>query len=307
MTDVMNVLLIDDDDSFADEFIGLASYHNIAVRYYPQLADIVEDSSRLDHIDFIVLDAHCIIDEENTNPDFDFVPTALREIESIERKRNKHIPKCINTGYPEETKLQRYRKTIQIFEKSTQQEELFAYIKELVQNSDIYQIKQQHRDVFEIFSKNFLDNEIQELLVGLLKPIPPVVDVATCKAYAANIRSIQEAIYKTIHKQFPHILNEAHFKPLNDMIDFNKAKFTLSAKSKENGATKHDKERDLQGSDIENLSNSIYWICGNIIHYNPKERIPYQVSRYTIQSLIFALMEQLLWFKQFMQQQTSKR
>lgn len=303
---IITVTLIDDDENYALEFIGMAADHNIMVKHNKYLQTTIEENPDLKEVEFIILDAQSIIDEEDTAPDFDFLPTALRSIDEIERKNGYYIPKCINTGYPEHVKVRRHKNNIKVFEKTTQQNELIEFIKKAVREFDIYQIKNSHKEVFEIFTKNNLAQTECDSLIALLKPLPDNISILEARDYANKIRSIQEAIYKTINSRYPEIVDNSHFDPGNNMLDFNKAKFTLSAKTKINGKVLHDKRRDLQGSDIENLSNMVYWICGNILHYNPKEFTPYLVGKYTIQSLIFALLEQLLWFKQLMHKQNQK-
>ena len=102
---------------------------------------------------------------------------------------------------------------------------------------------------------------------------------------ATKIRSVQEAIYKNLNYYFPDILPHDCFKN-NGMVDFNRAKSLLSGKSKDgNGQIVINKEKDIQGTDIENLSNTIYWVCGNIIHYEKDRK--YYPSKYIMHSLAF--------------------
>jgi len=305
---IIKAILIDDDPEglYATDLIGLAADHNIQIIHYKILQIATEENPEMHEVDFIILDAQSIIDEEETSADFDFIPTALREIEEIERKRGFIIPKCINTGFPENPKVKRYKNIISIFEKTTQQEELIEFIKKSAGEFDIYQIKNSHKGIFEIFTKNYLEQTEYNSLIALLKPLPDHISILEARDYANKIRSIQEAIYKTINSKYPELLGNDHFNPGNNMLDFNKAKFTLSAKTKVSSKIEHDKKRDLQGSDIENLSGAIYWVCGNILHHNPKESTPYTIGKYTIQSLIFALLEQLTWFKQLIEKQEKK-
>lgn len=298
---IIRAILIDDDENYANELIGLAADHNISIKYNKYLQTAIEENPDFTEVDFIILDAQSIIDEEDTAPDFDFLPSSLRTIDEIEVRRGYFIPKCINTGYPEHIKVKRHQNKIKVFEKTTQQNDLFAFIKTVVYNSENYQLINQHKDVFEIFEKGLLDQALSDVLIALLKPIPKHMGLKETKDYAANIRSVQEALYKTLHNRYPKVLDDSHFNTLNHMLDFNKAKFTLSAKAKVNNKIEHNKNEDLQGSDIENLSTAIYWVCGNILHYNTKEFNPHIAGPYTIQSLIYALMEQLIWYKKLIE------
>jgi len=45
----------------------------------------------------------------------------------------------------------------------------------------------------------------------------------------------------------------------------------------------------------------IYWTCGSLIHFKKEGERPYDVSPYLIKSLLFALNEQLLWYKNILE------
>ena len=209
----------------------------------------------------------------------------------------KYKPALIYTGYydlvDEITILD--GQILEIFDKGKVNiEDVFKFIIEEIKKSPNKKIKAKYPDVFEIFEKNYLDINVEEMLLDLLKSYKEIKP-EDIKPLATKIRSIQEAIYKNLNHYFPDKLPNDCFRE-NGMVEFNKAKSILSGKAKNAfGKFEVDKTKDIQGPDIENLSNTIYWVCGSIIHYEIDRK--YIPGKYTIQSLVLALLEQLLWYK----------
>jgi hypothetical protein len=100
-----NFLLIDDEVQYCQalrtalEQYGLGEYQ----------ADIVvtdcqnwEDGQILlekNYYHALILDAKCMIDREQEEDDFNFLPVALERLKIVETKINRHIPFAVNTGH----------------------------------------------------------------------------------------------------------------------------------------------------------------------------------------------------------------
>ncbi|OLY90706.1 hypothetical protein SAMN05444008_101377 [Cnuella takakiae] len=297
---VINTIIIDDDIDYATELAGAAAEYNISLLHYANLQSALEEIADNASVDFIILDALCLVDEEDTAVDFDFVGNALLGLNEINTKRDKPIPFCLNTGFADNKKVTRHIGKLDVFEKVTDQSRLFQYIVDRITKSDEYLARQQHTEIFELFKKGYLDKEVESMLVSVLCAEFDPISVSLIKEQATQIRAIQEAIYKSLNRLSSNILPDKFFRTGNGMLDFNAAKKWLSGRRPaDDGKEFTDKEFDYQGSDLDNLSTSIYWITGNLIHYSP-DRV-YQNSRYTLEALKFALLEQLLWFRQLVQ------
>lgn len=291
---IIRAVLIDDDSIYASELSGLVRDYDIDLTHFTNLQKAKEEMDEMNNIDFIILDGKCFTEEDDTSPDFGFVSEALHVINEMEKKRDRKIPYCVYTGFIEEKKLRRYKEKMQVFEKVTEFDELIEYLIRSVKEDKEFQIKRKFGDIFEIFDKNYLGRDIEEKLTSLLYILEEYSPKKIVQ-YATDIRHVQEAIYKNLSEYYPEVLPPEYFKE-NGMIEFNKAKLFLSGKEKDtNGRTQKSKSHDIQGTDIENLSNTIYWTCGNIIHYDTNK--VFSASMYTIYSLIYALLEQLLWYK----------
>jgi hypothetical protein len=247
--------------------------------------------------EFVILDGKGKIQEESPEANKKHLITAVNWLK--EQKGNgKYKPVVIYTGFYEaiEDIVIKDTQILEIFDKDKREiEDVLKFIITESKKTPDRIIKNIYPDVFEIFEKRYLDNDVEKMLLSLLKETR-IIQGNDLRPFSTKIRSIQESIYKNLNHYFPNILPNDCFKSGNGMVEFNKAKSLLSGKKKDvNNNTVIDKKKDIQGTDIENLSNSIYWVSGNIIHYE-KDRV-YYPSKYAIQSLVYALLEQLLWYK----------
>lgn len=291
---IIKAILIDDTEAYAEDFKGFVSYHHIEVLVYPNLALALDEYPNLDDIDFVILDAQCIIDEEETAADFDFIPAALRQIEAIERKNGFVIPKCINTGFPENAKVKRYKDSIRIFEKSNQQNELIDYIKKSVEQFDIYQIKNAYKDVFEIFESGFLSNNMKNEFIEICREIKED-NFNQYKATLRRMRPIVENALVKLSEMDENLIPKGLFK--KGIPEISAIIRHLSGKPKFNNDTKELEyhAEQILPEHISYLLNSLYDITSKVAMHDYKK----DITKYLVKSSLFALLEFLIWFKNF--------
>lgn len=291
---IIKAILIDDTESYIEEFKGLASYHYIEVLGYTSLELALDEYPDLSGIDFIILDAQGIIDEEDTSPDFDFVPTALRRIEEIERRNAFAIPKCINTGFPENAKVKRYRNSISIFEKSTQQNELLTFVKQSVAALDIYQLRNSYPDIFDLFHAGILSANMKTEFVEICREIKEN-NPNQYKATLRRMRPIIENVLITLNGADENLIPKGYFR--KGVPEISAIIHHLSGKPKFNRETKEQEYHAEQvlPEHIYYLLNTLYDITSKVaMHDYSKE-----ITQYVVKSSLFALLEILIWFKQF--------
>lgn len=294
---MIKVLVSDDNEKLFAPWTEQASKFDIDLNCFNNWEEAqFELKERWNEYDFVILDGKGKITEEESGGNKKHLIAAVQWLKE-QRGVGLYKPAIVYTGYYKDIDEIAIidDQVLEIFDKGeTESNEIFKFILKEVKKSPDKIIKSKYPDVFEIFDKKYLDPSVEKMLLHLLKSADNI-SPDKLPEYATQIRSIQEALYKNLNYYFPNILSNDCFKA-NGMIEFNKAKNTLSPKIKDtSGRISTDKAKDIQGNDIENLSNCIYWVCGNIIHYE-KDKI-YEPSKYIIISLIFALLEQLLWYK----------
>lgn len=293
-SNVIKAILIDDTESYGFELIGLAAEYTIEITHYNNLQNAIEENPKLLDINFIILDAHCLIEEESTVPDFDFLPSALLDIETIQNNIGRKIPLCINTGYSEEKKLNRYRDKIKIFNKTSDQEKLFTYIIEVVKNDDEFQFKFEHSEVFELFELGLLSVEHKLELVEVYKTIK-TSNSFDIKSTFRRMRPIIEASLKKLKEHDTQLIPDGYFQTGEPNISG--IIYYLSGKPKFN---KDKKMIEYYAEQIfpEHITDSLdalYDITSKAAMHDYNKGI----TPYIVKSCFFSLLEYLVWFKRF--------
>lgn len=293
----MRVLVSDDNKKLFAPWSEKAARFNIELNCFDNWEEAqFELNDKWEEYDFVILDGKGKMLEDSHEGNKRHLIAAINWLK--EQKGNgKYKPVVVYTGFYEsiEDIVVKDSQILEIFDKDKSEiEVVLKFILAESQKTTDRIIKGTYPDVFELFEKHYLDKDVEQMLLSLLKETKEFHG-NDLRPSATKIRSIQESIYKNLNHYFPDILPQHCFKQGNGMVDFNKTKALLSGREKDNGGTIIDKKKDVQGSDIENLSNTAYWVSGNIIHYE-KDRV-YYPSKYAIHSLVYALLEQLLWYK----------
>lgn len=293
----MKVLVSDDNRKLFAPWSEKAARFDIDLNCFDNWEEAqFELNDKWDDYDFVILDGKGKILEDSPEANRKHLITAVNWLK--EQKGNgKYKPAVVYTGFYEsiEDIVVKDSQILEIFDKDKSEiEDVLKFIISQSKKTPDRIIKGAHPDVFELFEKQYLDKDVEQMLLSLLKETKEIHG-NDLRPYATKIRSIQESIYKNLNHYFPDILPDHCFKQGNGMVDFNKTKALLSGREKDNGEIKVDKKKDIQGQDIENLSNGIYWVSGNIIHYE-KDKV-YYPSKYAILSLVYGLLEQLFWYK----------
>jgi hypothetical protein len=162
-----------------------------------------------------------------------------------------------------------------------------------VENADLLIMKREHHTVFETFELGKMNDSAEQLLIEIITKGLAEKDYRQFKGILANVRSMQETIYKSINLRNASIVPNNMFRT-NGMIKFNELMKHLCG-----GAIPPSSPIGTvyQTSTIYQLANSLYWSCGEYIHENPNRT--YFISEYTIKSLINNLLELIIWAKQY--------
>jgi len=148
------------------------------------------------------------------------------------------------------------------------------------------QIRFDNKDVFSIFEKGYLKKEIEIQLIDVIR-IVIVDNKVDIKGCLPKIRAIQESIYNALKGETFKIIPE-------NMHKFNEINKYLNGNPDPTQKYKPTTEI-YQNASISYLSETLYWVSGEYIHNIQKQ--DYHISNYTVKSLLYNLMELLLWFK----------
>lgn len=297
-----NILLIDDEKEVCESLIDFASQFGIAKFD----ADIIitdrqswQDGAELlekEYFHALILDARCMIETDQVDDNFDFLTIVLERLKVIEQKQDRHIPFVINTGYFGEKEVQMMQRLIterrgKIFSKTLPKNEMFEYLIAEIEEAENTKIEKQYADVFEVFDKGYLDATFRAHLLKLLKTSNSD-DSTEIKKNLALLRSLQEQVFQTLNRKDNQIVPDSvvnSFRAIHRHLSGNR-----------------DRNRNYQTTTtvwqnnwIENLSECLYEVTSDNGSHNPYDNTSLP-NKYAVQSLTFAFLEQLLWFKKLM-------
>lgn len=144
MTKIYNVLLIDDDKDYCDTLIDEAGFFEIKISDFRNLNEGLKSIQDKEiSYDAIILDAKCLIDQEQETENEDFLPVALQRIQEIEIQSKKYYPLVVNTGFI--SKFDMFERVLserfsKIFSK-TENSNMFDFILEKIKQSPKIQLE----------------------------------------------------------------------------------------------------------------------------------------------------------------------
>jgi len=301
----IHILLIDDNKDYCSSLknrfweIGEEKGLNIQVTDFQNLEEGFAALEKESKYKAVILDAKCLRTKEQETEDFQFLPEALDELEKIDKRKEIHTPFVVNTGYYDTEVLSSLslkidRQKGKLFDKSTQEEEMLEYLLKEIESAENTKIEKQFADIFDIFDKGFLDAVFKGHLLKLLKTSSSD-DPTEIKKNLALLRSLQEQIFQTLNKKDNQIVPDNICQP---NVSFRAVHRHLSG-NKDRNRNYQTTTSVWQNNWIESLSECIYSIASDNGSHNPYNNTPLP-NKYTVQSLTFAFLEQLLWFKKLM-------
>lgn len=286
----VNVLFIDDKEDEMVEFKTLARQNRILIRTSHTSAEsgLEELSSNVSRYDAVILDARAFRkkDQVSGTESIGSLRDCINGINAIERDTKRKIPYCVYTGYMESIDWDAWEDDIQVFIKGDQQADLFAYLKEEVKKIPESNIIREFSDVFELFDEGHLDLDYRDRLLFVLMNYESR-QPRELEGAITQTRKILEGLYKRLHamgrlpddvvpRGRPNLEWCYRFvsgMPVNDLtvpgaIVPEHISWQLKAiKENSSAAGAHDYEESIHN--------------------------------FTLKTMVFALLDVLLWFKKF--------
>jgi hypothetical protein len=287
-----SIIIVDDRQDYISDFKTFAGTKRISVATAKSFEGLKEQMPKLQHkIAVIILDIKCLIHDAQEVENEDFIGAAITFLDQTYPK----FPRIILTGDDESfSGFKRFNKNEEIFLKGDE-DNLFQRIQWYCDNSENLKIKRTYPDIFQIFEEGLMDN-IQEIqMLNILKSLDEK-DTSKFKGILSDVRSMQEAIYKKINQKDKTIVPDNMFK-YNGMIEWNKLMKHLIGKSSETNCVQQriPASSSYKNQTVFNFADSLYWSCGEYIHTVPTGG--YMISQYALKSLIYNLLELLIWAK----------
>ncbi len=287
-----NVILIEDREEYANKFKREAKAKNINIVHKKSLEGLKKLLPEREHqFSAVILDIKCLLVDDQPMENANFIGAAMTYL----NQNVPSFPRFILTGDDHEFhQWGRHNADEKLFLKTPESEgELFKELQYCIDNCENLRIKREYPKVFEVFEKGWMDAQSEAITLKIIKEGEKERDFAKFKGICAEIRAMQERIYKSINAKDKSVVPDNKFKP-NGMIKFNDLMHHLSGYPVRRIPT----NTVYQNGAIVNISNAIYWSCGEYIHDDPSRT--YFISHNTVKSMIYGLLELLIWAKQYL-------
>ncbi|OAN62425.1 hypothetical protein A8B79_02415 [Balneola sp. EhC07] len=254
-------------------------------------------------IDAIILDGFFHVKQDSSDKkDIRALKETVDELTKLLYREKIRIPFCVLTGYLEDLSKDSLLSNIKVFKKGGSFKEMFDYLKKQVANNEDYQIKSEYNEIFELFDKGLLPDDKEEDLVEILKKVNSKAKYNDDAAFTP-IRKMYEAMVNEMHDQAYNRNKNQDIVPAGlydraDKLSISWSWFYLSGYDVKQGneVVINARSEAVWPSHIANLSKMMIEITQEGSHDYPED-----VHHYAYKSTVFALLELLLWYKEFMQ------
>jgi ActR/RegA family two-component response regulator len=280
----LNVLIIDDDTTFIEGLQRNANPFRIRLEHATNLEDgllKLQERGEKFYVG-VILDVICLKDRKQQIPDPSFISKAMEEFNRLAPS----LPKVILTGEPTRAESLKpiFAGNTSVYHKSAEQiEEMLTYFVKQSENLPRLKFAKKYPDIFSLFDDGHLGPNEEQALVACLEKFDHY-EATVISDNLGRLRKLQEAIYLAINKINPEIVPMSYIEKNGP----NCRSIMRHLKTK-----RFVEETKI----IDHFSDAIYSISSDYGVHVPNTRPEYPPTRYTVQALNFAMLDQLLWFK----------
>jgi len=287
----LNVLYIEDNVDDYKRLQMVANTYRIILDHALSFEEGVKKYEEKGEIyyDGIILDALCLIKQDDSIPRKEHVGKAYNYF-------NNNAKSLLSVIYTGETA---YAKTIEevfgeelipIFNKGSDEEtnKMLIMIVNASKQKEVRVFASRNPEVFEVFDKGYMDQEALEEILGCLRDMQSS-DFTLIKNNLACLRRLQEKVYIALNRIDPAVVPDEFMKPDN----------FVGSKVQVRAIYKYLTERGYvkRYSIIDTYASSLYSITSDNGSHTPYENPDFRPTKYTVQAMIFAMLDLLLWFK----------
>lgn len=297
-----NVLWIEDEPEKQEAFVENAYLEGINIfQFSTNKAGRDELMSDINAYDAVILDAKGFEESEDEAAKLSGLNTTITFLNSLSKK----IPYFIYSGYldkDENASVRELLSNVEIFTKGTDTQQLFDRIKEEADKQLDTQIKHEYARVFEIANEKYLGVQAFDPLLGLLKQVKELKDFETSIDYFSPIRKLIESSFDKL-AEYQLIPDEIHKAGINPTV-----KFICNNKYNSDFTSTIDYMHPTMAYYLDNLVFTLQ--DSQHLKEGLKLKVDHYVSEikspYFFKSLVFQLLDYLIWFKSFIDNYESK-
>lgn len=303
-----NVLWLEDEPEKNNTFIDRAEVDGIdLIQVFTVREFKKEFTDKFKTLDAVVLDAKGREDSLQENPSLVALNKALVVLN--ENNHNKKMPYFILSGYLGNDENQSAREMLSdkvIYIKGEDEVKLIRDLKAAANQQEGTQIRHKYSRVFEVCNDKYLGAKSYEPLMDLFKRVETIENFETTKDNLITVRKIiEKLVEKLVEKNI--IPNEIYYGNTETKVKggFNPSvKFICNNKNGSNFTL----ENNFMHPTLAYIFDNLVFVIQDSQHDKRDlklyvdEYITQTKSPYLFKSLVFQLMDVLIWFKDFIDQ-----
>jgi hypothetical protein len=237
----------------------------------------------------VILDVKCLKTKQQEVPDSSFITAAIKYF----GEAAPHLPLVVLTGETGQYRnlKELFEGTLRIYSKGRDEADMLAFLRAEAAKLDQVRLRGLYPDVFAVLDR-YLDAEAGEELLTCLKKMESP-DFTTIKNNLGCLRRLQEKVYIALHRAASDLVPQRFVAGEVNVV----------------AAYKHLAEtgRVERYKIIDRCAELIYKITSDNGAHTPYINPKYPPTRYTVQAVIFAMMDLLLWFGTAMEEHAGQR
>jgi len=306
MIDLIPIALVDDDEAYAKAQVAMAVTHGFEITWFKTWSQ-AKEPIREKRFKAVILDARGQVDEHSPTEDIDHLHEARKDLDQW-KGANIHIPYVINTGFDEgATKNRRdERRYLKGNEK-----ELYSELKGLVDRSNEQALRDRYADVFAVLQAPYLDAIADPLFMDALRFVDRGDRSGSDRLFMNPLRQVVEHFFYAVRRH--GLLPDVLVKPrINQRLSALYLRGELVLHPSRTSATVALKcDRPLMPRIVADALDNILRVTSESSHadetaedsnYTLDNREALQehgVTPYLLSTIVFQLMDVLVWYKRF--------
>lgn len=280
----LNVLVIDDDPSFVEDLQRDANPYRIRLDHVTNLEDGLNKLQEKGERNFsgVIFDVICLKERKQQIPDQSFISKAKEEFD----RRAPTLTKIILTGETAraETLKGLFQGNTNVYHKSSEQiEEMMKYLVEQSEQLPKYKFSKKYPEIFSLFEDGYLGSTEEQMLLTCLEKMESF-EPTEIADNLGRIRRLQEALYLALNRVDPSIVPTGSIEKNGP----NCRKIMTHLRTK-----RYVDENKI----VDKFSDTIYTIASDYGNHVPNTTPLYPPTKFSVQAVMFAMFDQLLWFK----------
>jgi hypothetical protein len=279
----LEMLIIDDDTKYVESLHEDAQRSQILLTHKDNLEDgqLFLKSSKARKLSGVILDVVCMTGKDDEVAKSSFITEAL----DFFARDASHLPVVILTGEPDQYKnLSELFKHKKVYSKGRDEEEMLFFLKEEALKLDRVKTINKYKDIFEI-TEEYFDADTEDALINCLSTLN-VSDKTQINNNLACIRRLQEKIYIELNKRKPDLVPTEYIGGDVTVRDI----------------LKHLREGSCVDKKTNDFAYAVYTVCSDFGAHTVNRKQDSSVSKYTVHTIAYALLDLFLWFKKVVNQ-----